>query len=153
MQDNTTLFQSPASVAHRTLNTRHNTVHWMSFESAVLGSLSAAHLPFPRHTSAKWQLPSPGSLQNSTTSRHVVSGVIGTSVRICSLLLRNTVNIICKRKDEVRATTQSHHRKEIDLSIESHSPPPHTTPPSLPPSPQCLRDQFLEIHQQSLKFM
>lgn len=49
---------------------------------------------FPLHTSAKWQLPSPGSLQNSTTSRHVVSGVIGTSVKICSLLLKNTVNII-----------------------------------------------------------
>lgn len=51
-------------------------------------------LPLPRQTSAKWQPLSPGSLQNSTTSRHVVSGVMGTSVTACSPSLRYTVNII-----------------------------------------------------------
>lgn len=51
-------------------------------------------LPLPRHTSARWQPLSPGSLQNSTTSRHVVSGVMGTSVTACSPSLRYTVNII-----------------------------------------------------------
>ncbi|TNN82678.1 hypothetical protein EYF80_007196 [Liparis tanakae] len=41
-------------------------------------------LPLPLQTSARWQPLSPGSLQNSTTSRHVVSGVMGTSVKACS---------------------------------------------------------------------
>lgn len=55
---------------------------------------SSQLLPLPRQTSAKWQPLSPGSLQNSTTSRHVVSGVMGTSVTACSPSLRYTVNII-----------------------------------------------------------
>lgn len=48
----------------------------------------------PLQTSARWQPLSPGSLQNSTTSRHVVSGVMGTSVAACSPSLRYTVSII-----------------------------------------------------------
>lgn len=57
-------------------------------------------LPLPRQTSARWQPLSPGSLQNSTTSRHVVSGVMGTSVTACSPSLRYTVNIIWERRIE-----------------------------------------------------
>lgn len=55
-------------------------------------------IPEPHHTSAKWQSLSPGSLHRSTTSRHTVSGVTGTSVKCCSLLLRYTVRNIWKRR-------------------------------------------------------
>lgn len=51
-------------------------------------------LPDPRHISDRWQSVSPGSLHNSTTSRHSVSGVMGTSVKCWSLLLRYTVRNI-----------------------------------------------------------
>lgn len=52
------------------------------------------NLPDPRHISDRWQSISPGSLHNSTTSRHSVSGVTGTSVKCWSLLLRYTVRNI-----------------------------------------------------------
>lgn len=55
--------------------------------------------PEPHHTSAKWQSLSPGSLHRSTTSLHTVSGVTGTSVKCCSLLLRYTVRNIWKQRE------------------------------------------------------
>lgn len=58
-------------------------------------------LPDPLHISAKWQSTSPGSLQSSTTSRHTVSGVMGTSVKCWSLLLRYTVKNICQESNQV----------------------------------------------------
>lgn len=76
---------------------------WMFFQGTVdLYKISG--LPLPRHISARWQPLSPGSLQNSTTSRHDVSGVMGTSVSACSPSLRYTVRIIWKReRDRVRS--------------------------------------------------
>lgn len=65
--------------------------------------LCAISLPLPLQTSAKWQPLSPGSLQNSTTSLHVVSGVMGTSVTACSPSLRYTVNIIYVRNTKDRS--------------------------------------------------
>lgn len=51
--------------------------------------------PVPITFSARWQCSSPGSLHISTTSLHVVSGLIGISVTLSDLLLRCTLNIIC----------------------------------------------------------
>ncbi len=68
-------------------------------------------LPLPLQTSARWQPLSPGSLQNSTTSRHVVSGVMGTSVTACSPSLRYTVKIIWKRNKNSQEETDTGERR------------------------------------------
>lgn len=65
-------------------------------------------LPAPHHTSARWHSLSPGSLHSSTTSLQVVSGVTGTSVKCCSLLLRYTVRNICKRQRQQHMVTLQH---------------------------------------------
>lgn len=61
---------------------------------------TAEDAPEPHHTSARWQSLSPGSLHKSTTSLQMVSGVTGTSVKCCSLLLRYTVRNIWKQKEK-----------------------------------------------------
>lgn len=62
------------------------------------------HSPDPRHISDRWQSVSPGSLHKSTTSRHSVSGVTGTSVKCWSLLLRYTVRNIWNSRREKQIT-------------------------------------------------
>ena len=69
-----------------------------------------AGIPEPHHTSARWQSLSPGSLQRSTTSLQTVSGVTGTSVKCCSLLLRYTVRNIWKQKEKRNSYQYCLHR-------------------------------------------
>lgn len=68
-------------------------------QRGLRGAQGARLVPEPQRTSARWHSLSPGSLHRSTTSRHVVSGVTGTSVKCCSLSLRNTVRNICQERD------------------------------------------------------
>lgn len=82
-------------------------------------------LPLPRHTSAKWQPDSPGSLQNSTTSRQVVSGVMGTSVRTCSLSLRYTVRIIWEGDRESDQVTHGEKHPPLPPGTHTHPLRPH----------------------------
>lgn len=72
------------------------------------------YLPDPRHISDKWQSISPGSLHNSTTSRHSVSGVTGTSVKCWSLLLRYTVRNIWGQQE---GTDKEKHKMEDPGSL------------------------------------
>lgn len=72
------------------------------------------YLPDPRHISDKWQSISPGSLHNSTTSRHSVSGVTGTSVKCWSLLLRYTVRNIWGQQE---GTDKEKHKMEVPGSL------------------------------------
>lgn len=76
-----------------------------------------AFSPEPRHTSARWQLLSPGSLHRSTTSRHTVSGVMGTSVKCWSLLLRYTVRNIWKTPEDSNSL-RGMHRIEVMISMK-----------------------------------
>lgn len=80
----------------RRISIKHSHSWMRNWAFAWVWSRCNRVLPLPRQTSARWQPLSPGSLQNSTTSRHVVSGVMGTSVAACSPSLRYTVNIIWK---------------------------------------------------------
>ena len=97
-------------------------------QRGLRGARGARLVPEPQRTSARWHSLSPGSLHRSTTSRHVVSGVTGTSVKCCSLSLRNTVRNICQERDSsCQRPFLSPESPSKCVCAGSHPPP---TPPA-----------------------
>ncbi len=102
-----------------TVMTYNDCVHLLYIKTRGMGYKNFfkwGNSPFPCQTSARWQPLSPGSLQNSTTSRHVVSGVMGTSVSACSPSLKYTIKIIWETKRIVLIF----HTKDWKAGIPTH---------------------------------
>lgn len=115
-------------------------------QRGLRGARGARLVPEPQRTSARWHSLSPGSLHRSTTSRHVVSGVTGTSVKCCSLSLRNTVRNICQERDSsCQRPFLSPESPSKCVCAGSHPPPPTPVPPT-PPAAHSLQSPWGPWH-------